>query len=54
MLASAHSDAAFREKLEQRLKGLEAAGVDNLAIQTVEGSARELIEEFSTQIIAKM
>lgn len=42
------------DEIIERLKGLEAAGVDNLAIQTVQGSARELIEEFSTQIIAKM
>ena len=42
------------EEIIERLKGLEAAGVDNLAIQCVQDSARELIEEFSTQIIAKM
>jgi alkanesulfonate monooxygenase SsuD/methylene tetrahydromethanopterin reductase-like flavin-dependent oxidoreductase (luciferase family) len=42
------------EEIVERLKGLEAAGVDNLAIQTVQGSARELIDEFSEHVIAKM
>lgn len=42
------------EEIVERLRTLEAAGVDNLAIQGVRGSARELIEEFGEHVIAKM
>ena len=42
------------EEIVDRLKALEAAGVDNLAIQAVQGSARDLIDEFSQHVIAKM
>lgn len=42
------------EEIVARLKALEAAGVDNLAIQCVAESAEELIQEFSRDVISKM
>lgn len=37
-----------------RVRSLEAAGVDNLALQAIPGMGRELIEEFATHVIAKL
>ena len=55
------SEAAVRatftgspEEIVERLQRLEAAGVDNFALQVVQGSARETIEEFGRQVIARM
>ena len=42
------------DELIDRLKEMEAAGLDSIAIQVVEnGNAREMIEEISEKIIAK-
>ena len=42
------------DEIIERLRTLEAAGVDCLALQAVQGSARETIEEFGRQVIARM
>ena len=42
------------DEIIERLRTLEAAGVDCLALQVVQGSARETIEEFGRQVIARM
>ena len=42
------------DEIIERLRTLEAAGVDCLALQAVQGSARETIDEFGRQVIARM
>jgi len=42
--------AAVRE----RVKAFAAAGIDNLAIQVIPGMARELIEEFASEVIGRI
>jgi alkanesulfonate monooxygenase SsuD/methylene tetrahydromethanopterin reductase-like flavin-dependent oxidoreductase (luciferase family) len=38
----------------QRVRDLRDAGLDNLALQVMPGQARDLIEEFSRDVIAKL
>jgi len=42
------------DEVLERVRGLRDAGVDNLALQVLPGQARELIEEFSRDVIAKV
>ena len=42
------------EQVLERAQQYAEAGVDNLALQVVPGMARELIEEFSRQVIARL
>lgn len=42
------------DRVRERVRALAAAGVDNLALQVLPGQARELIEEFSKEVIAKL
>lgn len=42
------------DEVLERCRVFEGAGVDNLALQAVPGMGRELIEEFSRHVIAKM
>ena len=42
------------EQVRERARQYAEAGVDNLALQVVPGMARELIEEFSRHVIAKL
>jgi alkanesulfonate monooxygenase SsuD/methylene tetrahydromethanopterin reductase-like flavin-dependent oxidoreductase (luciferase family) len=41
-------------RIRERVQGLAAAGVDNLALQVIPGLARELIEEFGREVIAHL
>jgi 5,10-methylenetetrahydromethanopterin reductase len=41
-------------QLRERVRALAAAGVDNLALQAIPGLARELIEEFGREVIARV
>lgn len=40
--------------VRERVKELAAAGIDNLAIQVIPGMARELIDEFASEVIGKV
>jgi 5,10-methylenetetrahydromethanopterin reductase len=42
------------DQVLERCRALEAAGVDNLALQAVPGMGRELIEEFGRDVIARL
>jgi 5,10-methylenetetrahydromethanopterin reductase len=42
------------DEILQRVRDLAAAGVDNLALQAIPGMARDLIEEFGREVIAKL
>jgi 5,10-methylenetetrahydromethanopterin reductase len=42
------------DEVLERCRALEAAGVDNIALQAVPGMGRELIEEFGRNVIARM
>jgi 5,10-methylenetetrahydromethanopterin reductase len=42
------------EEVLERVRGLADAGVDNLALQAIPGMGRELVEEFSKHVIAKL
>jgi hypothetical protein len=41
------------EEIRARIKALEAAGVKQIAIQVVPPFGREMIEDFSREVIAK-
>jgi 5,10-methylenetetrahydromethanopterin reductase len=42
------------EDVRERCRALQAAGIDNLALQAIPGMGRELIEEFSRDVIGKL
>lgn len=42
------------EEVLERCRSFAAAGIDNLALQAIPGMGRELIEEFSRHVIAKL
>jgi 5,10-methylenetetrahydromethanopterin reductase len=42
------------DEVRQRVRDLRDAGLDNLALQVMPGQARDLIEEFSRDVIAKL
>jgi 5,10-methylenetetrahydromethanopterin reductase len=42
------------DEVRERIRALADAGVDNLAVQALPGQARELIEEFSREVIARL
>ena len=42
------------DAVRQRVRDLRDAGVDNLALQVMPGQARELVEEFARDVIAKL
>jgi 5,10-methylenetetrahydromethanopterin reductase len=42
------------DEVRERIRQLANAGVDNLAVQAIPGQARELIEEFATEVIARL
>jgi len=42
------------EEVLERVRALAEAGVDNLAVQVVDNDARDLIEEFSRSVIARL
>ncbi len=42
------------ETVRERVRELAASGIDNLAIQAIPGMARDLIDEFAREVIAKI
>ena len=46
--------ARHPDEVLERVRELESAGVDNVAVQAIPGLGRELVEEFSHHVIAKL
>jgi len=42
------------DEVRERIRQLADAGVDNLAVQALPGQGREMIEEFATEVIARL